>query len=293
MKTTVIRVLAAAGVVMGVSSLALAQETVYGITGATAGASLIRFQSNNPGGATTIGSITGIGAGLSVRAIDFRPATGELYALATGTGGAYNFYTLNLTTGAATSVGGGTVAAAAWPSRVSIDFNPVVDRIRVVTGNTTANNFRFNPTGGALVLQDGDVTNSFIVGAAYTNNFAGATSTTLYAYDFNLDNIGTIGGIGGVPSPNLGGFTVVGNAGIVTNDGGIGFDISGATGTAFLNYNDGVERFGSVNLGTGAVTSIGAFTGLDVLDISVVIPAPSTAAIFGLGALGLARRRRA
>jgi hypothetical protein len=315
MKNVLTRTTAIAGAVAGLACAALTSsanaEQVYGITGSTAGGSLVFFDSATPGSVTNVGSITGITAGLSLRAIDFRPATGALYGMATGAAGAYEFYTIDLATGAATSAGGGTAPGVAWPARVSMDFNPVVDRIRVVTAGSTANNFRFNPNTGALVLQDGDAAydagdvNSagnppFLAGAAYTNNVAGATSTTLYVYDYNLDVLATMGSVGGGPvSPNTGTMFTVGPAvsgGFLTTTAGIGFDISGATGTAFLSYDStaGIETFSTVNLASGAVTSVGTFGGgFDILDISVVIPAPGSLALVGLAGLTMARRRRA
>ncbi|MBL8765251.1 MAG: DUF4394 domain-containing protein [Phycisphaerae bacterium] len=291
--------LTAAALALGASPTAQA-ELVYGITGGSAGGSLVSFDSATPGTVTTVGSLSGVLSGHAVRAIDFRPATGQLYALSHN-GAAGQVYTVNLTSGALTTVGAGFSFAASPSSRISMDFNPVVDRIRIVTGDTQ--NLRVHPGTGALVLNDtalaydaGDANAgapAFVVGAAYTNNFAGATSTSLYAYDFNLDNLVTIGNIGGAPnSPNTGKMFSVGLSGLVTSDGGVGMDISRTSATAYLSYNDGGERFGTLNLATGAVTSVGAVP-LDLLDISVVIPAPSTfglAGVVGLGALG--RRRR-
>ncbi|MBC8063725.1 MAG: DUF4394 domain-containing protein, partial [Chlorobia bacterium] len=182
----------------------------------------------------------------------------------------------------------------------SLDFNPVVDLLRVVTG--TGQNARVNPNTGALVSLDTALSSSLLIsGIAYSNNNVGASSTTLYGYDFLSDNVGTIGGLNGVPSPNGGTFNVVGNSGIVTGDAGLGFDISGATGNAYVTVDDfngspGVNaEFFSMNLGTGTITQIGADDIFPVLDISVapqVVPEPATMAALGLGVLALIRRKR-
>ncbi|MBK9657658.1 MAG: DUF4394 domain-containing protein [Rhodanobacteraceae bacterium] len=153
-------------------------ETVYAITGAVAGVGLISFPANAPGTVTNIGALTGIVAGHSVRAIDFRPANGQLYALSTN-GTAYQLYTVNLTTAALTPVGAAGVVAPAFPARVSIDFNPVVDRIRVVTGGAAS--YRINPNDGTLSGTDTNLayvagdpnagTNPpFPIGVAYDRN---------------------------------------------------------------------------------------------------------------------------
>lgn len=298
-----------AALLVGAAGGVAQAETVFGITGAAAGGSLVSFDSASPGSVTNVGALSGIVAGHSVRAIDFRPADGQLYALSTsGTSG--QLYTVNLGTAALTPVGSGFTVANAFATRVSMDFNPVVDRLRIVTSGVSSNNLRVNPNTGALVVEDGNLAydagdvNSganppFAVGAAYTNNFAGATSTTLYTWDFNLDVLATIGSVGGAPvSPNAGTmFTVGGPSAFLTLDGGVGFDISSATGTAFFSYNDintAAETFATIDLATGLPTTIGTFgQGVDLLDISVVIPSPGALGLLGLGGLVAARRRRA
>ena len=146
-----------------------------------------------------------------------------------------------------------------------------------------------------------------ISGIAYTNNVAGATSTTLYGYDFNLDNLGTIGGINGVPSPNIGVFNIIGPSLKISGNAGAGFDISGATGTAYISFDDlngspDLEpEFYSMNLATGAVTQIGDFGTVNLLDFSVqpvaaTVPVSGTLGLAMLGLLmagGASRRRRA
>jgi hypothetical protein len=119
------------------------------------GDQLVRFSSAAPGTTTTV-SVTGIVAGEALVGIDFRPQTGQLFALGvndvanTGT-----TYLLDPQTGAATSVGTANQVAFVDGSAVAIDlpgtsagwgfdFNPAVDRIRVVTG--TGLNFRLNPS---------------------------------------------------------------------------------------------------------------------------------------------------
>lgn len=285
--------------VVGVSSSAYA-ELAYGITGASAGSSLISFDTATPGVATNVGSLTGIASGESVRAIDFRPANGLLYALSTASTN-YTLYTVNLSNGALTTVGSGSVGTA-FPTRVSMDFDPVNDVLRVVTGSTK--NYRINPLNGALLSTDADVVYGagdpnvgnnppFPVGIAYDNNFVGATSTTMYLYDYNLDLVSKS------TAPNTGELSTVGPSilsGYLTYDGGVGLDIS-SSGVAYVSYlgidaqfNPTVETLGTVNLNTGLVTPIGAFQ-FDVLDIAVTIPEPASLSLLSLGALALRRRR--
>jgi hypothetical protein len=156
-------------------------------------------------------------------------------------------------------VGAGFTLTGSTSSRFSIDFNPVVDRLRVVTGN--GQNYRVNPIDGTLVAQDASLFDGadapLISGAAYSNNFVGATETTLYAYEYSTDTVGISGSLNGTPdSPNGGLYTVLGNSGIVTFGAAAGLDISGATGVAYFgaDNNDSTTaatELYTVNLSTG------------------------------------------
>src|SRR6185436_17453218 len=112
---------------------------------------------------------------------------------------AAQLYTVNLATAALTPVGSGLTLGASATTRLSMDFNPVVDRIRVVTVNGASGgngaNFRVNPNDGMLTSTDtalswtaGDPQATWmgytVVGLGYTNSFAGASTTTLYAWDY-------------------------------------------------------------------------------------------------------------
>src|SRR5207253_11128454 len=77
------------------------------------------------------------------------------------------------------------------------DFNPVVDRIRVVSN--ADQNLRLNPNDGTLTAIDTNLAfaagdpnqgaNPNVVALAYTNNFAGAGSTTLFGIDDGIDSL--------------------------------------------------------------------------------------------------------
>jgi hypothetical protein len=95
---------------------------------------LLRFDSDAPGTVTTI-PITGLGAGESLRGIDFRPETSELFATSVTAGSANNSvthtYILNTNTGALTHVGDSSAIPGAADAPSGFDFNPTVDRIRL------------------------------------------------------------------------------------------------------------------------------------------------------------------
>ncbi|MEJ7701366.1 MAG: DUF4394 domain-containing protein [Pyrinomonadaceae bacterium] len=97
----------------------------------------------SPNNVVNVAAITGLAAGENILGIDFRPATGQLYAL----GSSSRIYIINPRTGVATAVG----AAGAFTlmgTDFGFDFNPTVDRIRIVSN--TGQNLRVNPNDGTL-----------------------------------------------------------------------------------------------------------------------------------------------
>lgn len=203
-------------------------------------------------------------------------------------------------------MGAGFTLTGNTSSRFSVDFNPVVDRLRVVTGN--GQNYRVNPIDGKLVAKDTSLLDGadtpLISGVAYSNNCVGATETKLYAYEHFTDTVGIIGSLNGTPdSPYGGPYTVLGDSGIVTFSAAAGLDISGATGVAYFgsDNNDSATaatELYTVNLSTGALTWAGDLP-FAASGISVMTPVsePSTwgLILLGLGAISrsLAVRRRA
>jgi len=124
--------------------------------------------------------ITGLQAGETLLSIDFRPSTGQLY----GVGSSSRIYVINVMTAAARPVGTASFTPALSGNLVGFDFNPTVDRIRLVT--STGQNLRLNPETGAVAAIDGNINGApgaMITGSAYTNNVAGASTTTLYNID--------------------------------------------------------------------------------------------------------------
>ena len=72
--------------------------------------------------------VTGLQSNETLLGIDFRPATGELYGL----GSTSRLYKVDPTTAVATAVGGQFSRCLSGFS-FGFDFNPVIDRIRVVS----------------------------------------------------------------------------------------------------------------------------------------------------------------
>lgn len=186
------------------------------------------------GTVTTIGAISGLAAGDSIVGIDFRPANGTLYGL----GSQSRLYTIDTTTAVATQVGG-VFSTLLSGTAFGFDFNPVPDRIRVVSD--ADQNLRLNPDDGTVAGVDTPITPAGdIVAAAYTSNFAGATSTTLFGIDTTSNLLVRIGSIGGSPeSPNTGAVQPVGGLEVDPSSTNAGFDIVGGAGVSATNAPTG------------------------------------------------------
>jgi hypothetical protein len=236
---------------------------------------LVRFTTATPGTLDPPIIVTGLAAGDTLRAIDYRPANGRLYGLASdGSNAAVRLYEIDATTGAAVSIGSPVTLptpATAW----DINFNPVVDRIRVV--NDQDENARLVPDTGALAADDTNLSPPTVMvdAVAYTNPVAGTTTTTLYALNQTTNSLATIGGPSGNPSPNGGVVTDVGPLGVAFAGSPSALDIA-TTNVAFavLRPVSGATSLYAIDLATGAAALAGAVGDgtLVIDDIAVVDP---------------------
>jgi hypothetical protein len=192
--------------------------------------------------------LTGLAVGETVLGADFRPATGQFYAL----GSTGQLYTIDTATSTATPVGAPLVLTG---SSFGFDFNPSVDRIRIISSN--GENIRVNPDTGAVVSVDTNLSPAGVyVAAAYTPASAG-NPTTLYALEVNGGQFGMIGGPDGNPSPNGGVFTQLDVLGINISTE-THFDID-SLGRAFLTTFDGAStKLYHINLEDGDLEEQGS-----------------------------------
>jgi hypothetical protein len=223
---------------------------------------LLTFDSGSPGTILSATPITGLASGVDIKAIDFRPATGELFALAlSGTNAQIG--TIAPDTGAFTGVGGTFVAAG---TNYGFDFDPTLDRIRVVSDADI--NFSVDPATGTTTSQTAlNPPDPNVVAAAYSNAFAGATDTKLYGIDSGTDMLV-------LQDPPADG-TLFSRGPLTVDVSGVaGFDIRAgdATGFAALQVG-GVSGLYSIDLSTGTATSLGDIgTGSAIVGLAVFVP---------------------
>ncbi len=289
--TAILATVAASQGVLAASPNQLRGVTVYGVTRAN---QLITFGARQPNRIGTRLSITGLRDGEVIRGIDFRAAAPtSLFALGSVTGAADRLYTIDTSTGAATAVAGGVdLTPALTGTHFGFDFNPVVDRIRVVSD--AEENLRLHPDTGALAATDtalayapGDANAGRVpdvVGSAYSNPDQNSlTGTTLYGIDTVRDVLvlqGSRERNQPMVSPNTGLLTTVGRLGVKAS-GAVGFDIVGddygMDSTAYVALaviqQGQRSRLYSLNLYTGRARSVGQLGIKDVVtSIAIALP---------------------
>jgi hypothetical protein len=109
-----------------------------------------------------------------------------------------------------------------------IDFNPVVDRLRIVSDS--GQNLRVNVDNGAVTtdggLNVGGTLRTGVVEAGYTNSFGATCRTTLFYVDATTDKLLT---------------TSDPNNGVVTEVGALGVNASVASGFKISTASDGTN----------------------------------------------------
>lgn len=244
--------------------LAAASAHAAPALGLTGDKTLVMFDTDKPEVSKTM-DVTGVD---KLVGIDFRPGNKTVVGVTPeGT-----IVTIDLTSGAATEVSKMDKPLAMTDAPVVVDFNPMADRLRFMTGTT---NHRVHPDTGAvtvdgtLAYEDGDMHKGEtpnIVAAAYTNSWGKPEKTAMY----NID--ATIGALIQQTKPNDGTLKAIGKLGIEGTPATYAFDIQGAEdgkNTAYLVAN---KMLYTVNLETGAATQVAAVSGVDneVRDIAIL-----------------------
>ena len=237
----------------------LRSETVVAVTDA---AELIRFNAGQPQRILQRAPLRGLEPGDRLIGIDYRVARGVLYAVSASG----RVYTLDADTAQLNRVGSGAPVVLTG-QHFGVDFNPVADRIRVVSDS--GQNLRLHPDTGAVAATDpplrmaaaaGTGTAVRIAGAAYTYNKQDAKLTTNFAIDLASGMLlvqGSREGAVPVVSPNTGELTAVGTLGVGPLDDAA-FDIADINNAALAALRSGGRtRLHSVDLATGRATLIG------------------------------------
>jgi hypothetical protein len=229
------------------------------------------------GGVQSAMPITGLGTDVPI-GFDVRPADNTLVVVA-ATGATGRIYTVDPASGVATLRS--TISVPLTGASFGVDFNPVPDRIRLVSN--MGQNLRI-PVMTGVATVDGTLTNRNgptamgVTEVGYTTNFGNACRTQLFYLDTTNNRLLTTN------APNNGVVTVVGSFGVQTSAAASGFEII----TDAMNMNTasvvltvgGIPNVYSLNLTTGAVSGAMPVMGLNPAENIVGIAAMTpTAAI--------------
>ncbi len=282
------------------------EEVVVGVTLTN---KMVTFRASDPGTLLANVQITGLAVGEVVTGIDFRPSTGELIGVTSFN----NIVSIDRSTGRAISRGTPLdIGLFATGGNNGLDFNPVVDRLRIVNQNN--DDLRYNPVTFQIVDSDGSAANGVtpdadlayiatdtnvganpdITGAAYDrNDLDGATASTLFVIDSTLNILarqgavdGSSGDVAGGGTPNGGLLTTLGSLGVDPTEL-VGFDISSdgrlgkgvALASMQLNGETSSKLFvintqsGLTNQAPGTATLIGTIGGGQPLAAMAIAPA--------------------
>jgi uncharacterized protein DUF4394 len=216
---------------------------------------LLQFNERAPDRLKDVQVISGLPGGVTLRGIDFRPATGDLY----GVGSDSIVYRVNPQTGIAVAEGP-AFAPALRGTSFGVDFNPTVDKIRVVSD--AAQNLRLNVDEGTVLSADKDLNPGTpqVVAAGYTNSSFTATkpaATQLFVVDAARDQLLLQN------PPNDGTLTMPKRLGVDVGPQ-TGFDIAGADNTGYLATSTPRSRGSNlyrVDVTTGKTRQLGRIGG--------------------------------
>ena len=207
----------------------------------------------------TVG-ITGLPSGEKILSIDFRPATGQLYGL----GSSSRLYTINRDNGAASALGTASFSPVIGGTNASIDFNPTVDRIRLVSNS--GQNLRLHPETGGVAASDGVInggSSPSITSIAYTNSVSGATTTDLFDIDVTTKKL-----YKQMP-PNDGTLAEVGTINVNFTGKG-GFDISPDNSIVLATFTvDSKAKLYTLNTTNANATYLADLSAANIIDIAI------------------------
>ena len=125
---------------MGFALLAVACESERPAYALTSTGRILSFDTSDPRRIDSEVSVSGLASDESLVQLDYRPATGQVYCLTSRE----RLCTVDPRSGAVSIVNATAISTTDLANPV-IDFNPVVDRLRVITAEQ---NLRVNPATG-------------------------------------------------------------------------------------------------------------------------------------------------
>ena len=256
-----LRTVLIASSVLAATSAAASAAPVVGLVGDK---TLVMFDTDNPAVSETM-DVTGVDR---LVGIDLRPSNNTLVGVTPDS----TIVTIDMETGAATEVAKMDKPLTIGDAPVVVDFNPMADRLRYMTGTT---NHRVHPdTGevtvdGSLAFEDGDMHKGEepnIVAAAYINSYGKPEKTAMYNIDAN------IGGLIQQTKPNDGTLKAIGKLGGEGMPFTYAFDVqttADGKNTAWLVAGGALH---TVDLESGKATRTADITGADgdIRDIAVL-----------------------
>ncbi|MBN7805824.1 DUF4394 domain-containing protein [Agrobacterium rosae] len=260
---TILRTASIASALLAATATFASAAPVLGLTGDK---TLVMFDTEKPAVTKTM-DVTGVN---KLVGIDFRPGNKTVIGVTPDN----TIVSINLETGAATEVAKMDKPLAMTQAPVIVDFNPMADRLRYMTGTT---NHRVHPDTGAvtvdgtLAYEDGDMHKGEtpnVVAAAYTNSYGKPEKTAMY----NID--ATIGALVQQTKPNDGTLKAIGKLGIDGKPATYALDIQTTAegkNTAWLAAD---KTLYTVDLETGKATKVADVTGVETpIRAIAVLPA--------------------
>ena len=206
---------------------------------------------------TTTPNTLALEPGEVIQDIDYRNSEGVLYALTTLSGKGY-IIRIDPSSGVILRVStlvteGTTTQIALSDTSYTIDFNPEVDRLRVIGSN--GSNLRVDVSTGDTLTDTNIQSGNTITGAAYEDSFSSAgRGTQLFTLDSSMDRVNLQSPPNDGTQSNL--KSLLGNTTDVESINGYDINPGNNTGLALLTVG-GSQQFYNINPGaTGNAASL-------------------------------------